>query len=125
MTGAVAILATGTRFDEYRLPGEDDEPRWARAAAGDLVFVRSTAFVEFDAGAGAERWDETPQGPFPVPLRESATTALLQIVEDDPTSLNPLADLGIAGMRPSRFDWHAAPRRIEIAPELAEQLILD
>jgi hypothetical protein len=36
-----------------------------------------------------------------------------------------LADFGMSDMRVARFDWYAAPRRIEIDPELAEQLILD
>jgi len=47
----------------------------------------------------------------------------LQIVEDQPGML--LADFGMSDIPVSRFAWHAAPRRIEIDPQLAEQLILD
>ncbi len=132
------ILGTGTHFDEY--PGAldlvaardrhdwsrlstDQREELARARAGELLFVRMTAFVEFDRGQGAERWEGTPQGPWPVPLGRSATSALLRLVEDDLGGLE--ADLGISGLHVARFDYHAAPRRIDVAPELARRLVLD
>jgi hypothetical protein len=36
-----------------------------------------------------------------------------------------LAELGISGMSPSRFEFAAAPRRIDVAPALARRLTLD
>ena len=59
--------------------------------------MRSTAFVEFDAGDGVDRWEDTPQGSHPVPLGEPATSVLLEIIENHPGLL--LTDLGISGMR--------------------------
>jgi len=77
MSRDVTVLATGTRFDEFprlasqelALAGSGLTPEQkgdrVRAAAGELVYVRSTSFVEFDAGPGLERWEDTPQGPHP------------------------------------------------------------
>ena len=87
------------------------------------MLVRATEFVEFDAGDGVQRWEETPQGPFSVSPETSATSALLDIVGNLPGDL--LADLGIAGLKPSRFEYRAAPRRIDLEPGLAERLIVD
>jgi len=41
---------------------------------------------------------------------------------DEPDDL--LADLGIPGYKPSRFDFRAAPRRIELADTLRDRLTL-
>ena len=70
-----------------------------------------------------QRWEETPQGPFSVSPDESATSALLSIVEHIPGDL--LADLGPAGLKVSRFEYRSAPQRIDVDPGLAERLILD
>jgi hypothetical protein len=48
----------------------------------------------------------------------ASTSALLRIIEDEPGML--LANLGMSDMRASRFAWYAAPRRIEIDPQLAK-----
>jgi hypothetical protein len=111
------IIATGVLLDEY--PG--DVP--AHGHAADVVLVRSTAFVEFDAGDGPQRWEATPQGPFEVSTAESATSALLAITDKEPGDL--LGELGIAGMKPARFEYRAAPRRIDVDPGLAGRLVLD
>jgi hypothetical protein len=97
----------------------------AGGRAGEVVFVRVTAFVEFDRGAGLERWEETPQGPFAVEARGSATSALLDLVEGQSLLTNLLADLGISGMAVSRFQFAAAPRRIDVDPAIAGRLTLD
>ena len=68
------------------------------SARDGSVLVRATQFVEFDAGEGVQRWEE---------------------------SRRPLADLGIAGLKVSRFEYRSAPQRIDVDPGLAERLILD
>jgi hypothetical protein len=136
----VRILATGVRLDEH--PNHEaalveqvgrhgmhlsPEQRadLARGRTGEVVFVRVTAFVEFDAGSGLERWEETPQGPFAVEAHVSATSALLHLVEHQSQLPNLLADFGLGGIAVSRFQFEAAPRRIDVEPTLAGRLMLD
>jgi len=90
---------------------------------GTKALVTLTAFVEFDGYGERKRWTGGPQGPMPLPSDGSTTTALLHLVRDFEEDLLP--DLGIAGLRTSRFDFYAAPRRIEVAPSLRERLTLD
>lgn len=131
MTDRVRIVATGVRVDAHPDPGHagaehvpPEQPvdlvRWR---AGQVAFVRLTSFVEFDDGSGVRRWEGTPQGPHAVALAGSATSRLLELVDSMPDLL--LADLGISGMSASRFDFHAAPRRIDVDPALATRLTLD
>jgi hypothetical protein len=140
MPRSIRVLATGVRVEEHPDPESWLQDAWrdlgvratpeersdlARWRAGDVVFVRTTSFVEFDDGSGPKVWEDTPQGPTPVEVSSSATTALLVIVEAQDQRLNLLADLGISDMRVSRFDFEAAARRIEIAPALRARLTLD
>jgi hypothetical protein len=60
-------------------------------------------------------------GPHAIPLGVDATSRLIEIA-DDPDDL--LADLGISDYKVSRFDFYAAPRRIELDDELRDRLTL-
>jgi len=93
----------------------------ARARAGDVAFVRLTPFVEFEDGSGHQRWNGTPQGPYPIALSQPATSTLLGYVDSLPNDL--LEDLGIAGVSVSRFAFRAAPRRLDLEPGLADLLL--
>ena len=122
----VSVKATGVRFDETApqladRPGWTPERRGERAAwqRGESVFVTATAFVEFDDGGGVTRWTGTPQGPFAVPLGTDATSLLIELAEY-PDDL--LADLGIGEYEVSRFDFLAAPRRLELGDGLRDRL---
>jgi hypothetical protein len=122
------VEATGVRFENAAaelISGSPRTPeRHAELAAwrrGEMVFVTGTAFVEFNAGNGTMRWTGTPQGPFAVPLGVDVTSALLELAEY-PDDL--LADLGIAGFKVSRFDFRAAPRRLELSDALRHKLTL-
>jgi hypothetical protein len=133
------ILATGVFLDEHpnheaalleqvgrhgmRLSPEQ-RADLACGRTGEVVFVRVTPFAEFDAGDGLERWEATPRGPFAVELDQSATSRLLDLVENSDI-LELLADLGISGMAVSRLQFAAAPRRIDLDPALAGRLKLD
>jgi hypothetical protein len=124
----VTVLATGVRFDEagpelVDRRGMTPEGRGERAAwqRGELLFVTATAFVEFDDGGGAMRWTGTPQGPFPVSLETDATSLLMELAAY-PDDLLP--DLGIADYKVSRFDFLAAPRRVELGDGLRDRLRL-
>jgi hypothetical protein len=124
----VSVKATGVRFDETGpeltdRPGLTPERRGERAAwqRGELLFVTATAFVEFDDGSGVTRWTGTPQGPFAVPLGTDATSLLMELAEHND---DLLADLGIADYKVSRFDFLAAPRRVELGDGLRDRLTL-
>ena len=132
MTDGVRIVATGVRIDAHPDPEHHARPEHAppeqpvdlvRWRAGQVAFVRLTSFVEFDDGSGVRRWEGTAQGPHAVSLAGSATSRLLELVETMPDLL--LAELGISGLSASRFDFHAAPRRIDVDPGLAKRLTLD
>jgi len=56
-------------------------------------------------------------------LTQPATSTLLSYVDEPPNDL--LADLGIDGVDVSRFAFRAAPRRIDLEPDLAGVLLLD
>jgi hypothetical protein len=99
------------------------EQRGERAAwqRGELLFVTATAFVEFDDGSGVTRWTGTPQAPYAVPLGTDATSLLMELAAS-PDDL--LGDLGIADYKVSRFDFLAAPRRIDLGDGLRDRLTL-
>jgi hypothetical protein len=123
---SVAIQATGVRFDEVdagQLSSPSPEQRAEHVAweRGDLVFVTATAFVAFTDDRGEQRWMGTPQGPYGIPLEVDATSLLLDLVER-PDDLLP--DLGISDLKVARFDFYAAPRRIELADDLRRRLLL-
>jgi hypothetical protein len=123
---AVSVRATGVRFDQADAgpTGSPSPERRAEDAAwrrGELVYLTVTAFVEFNDESGEQRWVGTPQGPYAVPLGKDATSLLLELAER-PDDL--LADLGISGEGVPRFDFYAAPRRIELQAELRQQLLL-
>jgi hypothetical protein len=123
---SVAIQATGVRFDQVaagQLSSPSPEQRAEHVAweRGDLVFVTATAFVEFTDDRGEQRWMGTPQRPYGIPLEVDATSLLLDLVER-PDDLLP--DLGISDLKVGRFDFYAAPRRIELADDLRRRLLL-
>jgi hypothetical protein len=137
MAHRIRVIATGVRVDEHPSPeaglleqanafgtplSPEQRADVASWRAGEAVFVRVTSFAEFDDGHGAQRWEGTPQGPYAVSLRRSATSTLLGLVDH---AEELLADFGIAGLRVSRFHFHAAPRRIDVDPDLAGRLQLD
>jgi hypothetical protein len=128
MRVSVSVRATGVRFDETGPEladrrGMTPEQRGERAAwqRGELLFVTATAFVEFDDGSGVTRWTGTPQGPYAVPLGTDATSLLMELAAS-PDDL--LGDLGIADYKVSRFDFLAAPRRIDLGDGLRDRLTL-
>lgn len=91
--------------------------------SGDVLLLTCAAFAEVDDGHGVRRWGGAVQGPHPIPARGSATTALLGLIEHQLDDLLPA--LGIQGLRISRFDFHAAPRRIELDDSIRRRLRLD
>ena len=128
MGAEATVHATGVRLDEcdgsatprVRMTPESraDVVAWQR---GELVFLSATAFVDFDAGEGLNRWTGTPQGPYGVALGTDATSFLLERAWD----LDDLfGDLRMSDYRVSRFDFYAAPRRIELDDPLREKLTL-
>jgi hypothetical protein len=124
----ISVRATGVRFDETGPEladprGMTPERRGERVAwqRGELLFVTATAFVEFDDGSGITRWTGTPQGQFAVRLGTDAASLLMDFAAY-PDDL--LSDLGSADYKVSRFDFFAAPRRVELGDGLRDRLTL-
>ena len=127
MIAMVTVQSTGVRID---LASGDDLPspttpeeraERAESKRGKLVFVTVSAFVEFIDSDGPQRWMGTPQGPYAISLGADATSLLLELA-DRPDDLLP--DLGIAGLHVPRFEFYAAPRRIELEESLRKRLLL-
>lgn len=91
--------------------------------SGDVLLLTCSAFAEVDDGHGVRRWGGAVHGPHPIPVRGSATSALLALVEHQLHDLLPA--LGMQGLRIARFDFHAAPRRIELDESIRRRLRLD
>lgn len=128
--GRVRILGRGVVVEQA---SEEDaeqsrslspmELRTARAESA--VLVRAYAFVDFDRGDGPTRWTGTPQGVIALPVNASATSAILDLVESPPQVSDLFPDLRMSDIPVGRFDFYAAPARIELDPGLASRLILD
>lgn len=130
----VRVIATGIAFEQPDDPAEsllrwhevltsDLHQQLAAWQAGEALLLTHTAFVEFDDGTQVHRWTGTPQGPFPISTKTSATTELLRRAADWQEDL--IDELGISGYEVARFDFYAAPRRIDLADELRNRLLLD
>jgi hypothetical protein len=93
-------------------------------SADDAVFVVSQTFVDFDNGAGQQRWVSSEHHGLQVRAREDATIRLLELARETASEglIDLLGDMGIAGLRISRWQLMSAPHRIELAPELQAQL---
>ncbi|ADB48799.1 hypothetical protein [Conexibacter woesei] len=128
------VVATGIVFEEPHDPAAayaaadgflTPEARQAIDAwrAGDALLLTHAAFAEIDDGHGVRRWGGPPQGPHPVPTHGSATATLLGLAVGYGEDLLPA--LGINGLTISRFDFHAAPRRIELDESIRRRLRLD
>src|SRR3954470_7222115 len=115
-SSSIQVLASGVFVDEhpdaepFRPPmSVEDRGELARWRAGEIVFVQLTPFVEFDDGHRPQRWEGTPQGPYPLPTVGSATTPLLHLIDDHARDDlgNLLGDFGIAEIKVSRFAFEA------------------
>ncbi|MDO8187339.1 hypothetical protein Q5424_12960 [Conexibacter sp. JD483] len=92
--------------------------------AGEVVLLTCVAFAEVDAGSGRQRFTGQPSGPHAVPTHRSATADLLGFI-DGSAADDLLAALGIHGIKVSRFDYYAAPHRIEVGDVVRRRLTLD
>ena len=94
---------------------------WQR---GEAVLLTCAAFAEVDDGHGTRRFTGPPSGPHAVPTGRSATSDLLAFVDGNAAD-DLLAALGIHGVKVSRFDYYAAPHRIEVGDAVRRRLTLD
>ncbi len=133
--GTAQVHATGMLFDEPADPVGayvdkigvlTPEARQSLEAwrAGEVVLLTCVAFAEVDAGGGRQRFTGPPSGPHAVPTHRSATADLLRFV-DGTAADDLLAALGIHGIKVSRFDYYAAPHRIEVGDVVRRRLMLD
>jgi len=91
---------------------------------GEVVLLTCAAFAEVDAGAGRQRFTGPPSGPHAIPTHRSATADLLRFV-DGSAADDLLAALAMHGITVSRFDYYAAPHRIEVGEAVRRRLTLD
>jgi hypothetical protein len=88
--------------------------------ADDDVLVVAEAFVDLSDG---QRWTSHEHHGHWVPSDRDATMELLRLADDVVDDLTDLlGDLRIAGLGVSRWALRSAPRRIELAPDLAARL---
>jgi hypothetical protein len=88
--------------------------------ADDGVLIVATAFVDLSDG---ERWTSYEHHGHVVPADRDASLELLRLAADVADDLiDLLGDLRIAGTGVSRWALLSAPRRIELAPDLAARL---
>jgi hypothetical protein len=136
-TGVLIRLATEDEVEaverarggrDFRLDPERNykytEP--PRPLAEDEVYVVSQAFVDLvDGDDDTERWVSYEHHGRQVTVVDDATLELLKLAEEtakEDLVEDLLSDMRIAGLGVSRWELMAAPRRIELAPELEARL---
>lgn len=128
------VVATGIVFEEPHDPVEafvrrhgflspDERDAIAEWRAGEVLLLTYAAFAEVDDGGGVRRWGGAAQGPFPVPTYRSATDTLMGLIDGMVDELLPA--LEIQGLKISRFEYCAAPHRIELGESIRRRLTLD
>lgn len=133
--GTARVHATGMLFEEPadpvgayvdRVGVLTSEARQALELwqQGEAVLLTCAAFAEVDDGHGTRRFTGPASGPHVIPLGRSATADLLRFVDGNAAD-DLLAALGIHGVRVSRFDYYAAPHRIEVGDAVRRRLTLD
>lgn len=93
------------------------------ARAGHLVLLTVAPFADIDAGSGVQRYRLPAQGPHAIDTVGSATATLLALLDEQGEDM--IAALAIQGVRVSRFDFYAAPHRIELDESIRRRLTLD
>jgi hypothetical protein len=133
--GTARVHATGILFEEppdpvgayvdrtgvLTLEARHALEQWQQ---GEVVLLTCAAFAEVDDGHGKRRFTGPSTGPHAIPIGRSATGALLAFVDGN-ASDDLLAALAIHGVKVSRFDYYAAPHRIELDDIVRRRLTLD
>jgi hypothetical protein len=117
--GPVIDLRTGVQL------GLVDDPFEGRRLGeslrrGDTLLVDAQSFVEYRDGDGWERMGGSVAGPDEVDVTVDPTKRLLEIAHESREWHLPdlLGDLRRNGVLVSRWDFYAAPFRIELSKEL-------
>jgi hypothetical protein len=90
----------------------------------DEAYVVSQAFVDFTADGRQQRWVGAEHHGESISLGTSATEDLLRLANETAEEglIGLLGDMGIEGLRVSRWQLFSASRRIDLAPELETRL---
>jgi hypothetical protein len=118
-----AAAAAARRGKDYELtPARSFEMRAPEPPPGpDDVLVVAQAFAELSDGS--DRWTSIEHHGHAVPGDRDATLELLRLADDVADDLTDLlAELRIHGLGITRWALFSAPRRIELAPDLAARL---
>jgi len=122
------VVATGVELRladepiEYEPLTPEERGERERVARGELVEVRASLFVEIEEDDGGR---SVIQGWSPatarIDLTSDPTSALVQLARDARDEDDLLGDV-LRDEDLTRFEYHAAPHRIELAPDLRERL---
>jgi len=121
------LLGTGVELRLSREPLLGDNPlheRQLRAAeaAGEFVLVDAGTFAEIEVDGEVDRMGGAQSLGNRVELDRDPTKQLLEIADRVREYGDALSHLRIAGLWISRWDFSAAPARLELEPELAARL---
>jgi hypothetical protein len=113
-------LAQGTDLGDvaggsYEVRAPDHQP-----SSSEVDVVLKT-FVEFRRDGRHERWEGFAYYGFRVPTDRDATLDLLKLA-GEVDLIDLLADLRIAGLGVSRWEFFSAPHRLELDAELDQRL---
>jgi hypothetical protein len=95
-----------------------------RRLMADEAYVVSQAFADFADGDGEHHWVAAEHHGHRVSLVHDFTADLLALASDTwaDGAIELLGDMGIGGLRVSRWAFVSAPHRIDLAPELETRL---
>jgi hypothetical protein len=99
----------------------EDRALDARVARGEMIRVRAQEFVEFDTADGRQRWGGSSFGTA-IDATADPAVALLELAQGDVRMNGPFGDLRRSGYDVTRWEYYAAPHRLELSAELSERL---
>ena len=115
------LLVEEMPLDMFELERERAEE--AACERGELAFVGWHVFADLDDEGRAFRVGGSWGMERPIRLDEDPTSALLAIVEEERCHLgNLFGDLRMGTMDVTRWEFYAAPFKVELSPGLQDRL---
>ena len=116
------LLAEEMPRDMFELERERDEQ--AAYERGEVVFVGWHVFADLEDEGRSFRFGGSWGMERPIRLDEDPTSALLEIVAEERYHLGDLlGDLRIGNMDVTRWEFYAAPFKVELSPGLQNRLV--
>jgi hypothetical protein len=130
------IIVTGVELileEEFEIPPDppelaapfsltpEDRAIRQRVERGEVIEVRAQEFVDFETGEGRVRWRGGSLG-LPIDVTRDPTVELLALAQGDVRENGPFGDLRRSGFDVTRWEYYAAPHRLELSEHLRERL---